>query len=167
MPTSKELVVNRPLRGTELAKIVMADVASMLAKDTMLANHIAYGRITYSVRLTLHLDAQQPYVATAVSRAPSDNQAEADPSLLSIATGPTLPDPSKDAYLSSVERTREIQSPNMARIEHGLPVTILAQGEHGHAVEKEVVYPPEAVEGISPQPTDVDMTAIARADGFK
>jgi len=51
-PECKEL----PLRGDELAKIVLADVVDILAHDRRLAPLIAYRSLSYSVRVDLRID---------------------------------------------------------------------------------------------------------------
>jgi hypothetical protein len=52
LPESEEL----PLRGDELAKIVLADVADILAHDRRLTPLIAYRRLSYNVRVDLRID---------------------------------------------------------------------------------------------------------------
>ena len=56
MPTSKEITANRPLKSEELAKIVLADVADILDGSGFFRGQIAYGRVAYEVRVTLHID---------------------------------------------------------------------------------------------------------------
>jgi hypothetical protein len=51
-PESEEV----PLRGDELAKIVLADVAKILAHDRRLAPLIAYRSLSYNVRVDLRID---------------------------------------------------------------------------------------------------------------
>lgn len=52
LPESDEL----PLRGDEVAKIVLDDVAEILAHDCRLSPQIAYSRLKYSVRVDLRID---------------------------------------------------------------------------------------------------------------
>lgn len=166
MPTSKELVANRPLTGQELSKIILADLAFILARDTMLSAHVAYGRVSYDLRVTLHMDnpAYPEHTTRTVSIRKSDNELVADPSLSAIEGAPPLTSPSKDSVLHSTERHRSIESPNLARLEHGLPVTIIANDSAGHAVERKVVYPAEAAEGVGTPPSDMDVTSIVKGE---
>lgn len=165
MPTSKELVANKPLAGPDLAKIIQSDVAQLLQRDGMFSPHVAYGRVSYEVRVTMHMDnpSYPTHVTTMRSEKRSDNQVAAEPELAAIEPDLPLKEPSLEEYVASVERQRRIDSPNLARIEHQLPVTVQVAGEGGSSQEKQVVYPKEAVEGVAPAPTDIDLTRNTRA----
>src|SRR5438552_15397899 len=132
MPTSKDLVANRPLRSEELAKIVLADVERILDGSGFFRGQIAYGRVAYEVRITLHIDnPSYPTDLTVVrSKGRSIQEVEADPALAAIEPGP-LKDTSSEAFLSATEFHRDIQSPNAARVEHSLPITILRRDQDG------------------------------------
>jgi hypothetical protein len=52
LPESEEV----PLRGDELAKIVLADVAKILSHDRRLSPLIAYRSLSYNVRVDLRID---------------------------------------------------------------------------------------------------------------
>jgi len=56
VPTTTEVVSNRPLAGTELKEIILEDVKQMLDNDGMLSFHIAYGRVAYEVNIKLMMD---------------------------------------------------------------------------------------------------------------
>jgi hypothetical protein len=51
-PDAEEL----PLRGDELAKIVLHDVADILSRDRRLSPQISYCRLSYSVRVDLRIE---------------------------------------------------------------------------------------------------------------
>jgi hypothetical protein len=62
MPTVKEMVQNKPLRGDELAEIIVNDVKDMLLKDTMFGGHVAYGVLLRdSVELSLSSNMTPDY----------------------------------------------------------------------------------------------------------
>lgn len=173
-PTSKELVANRPLRGDELSKIIQADVAEILSRDCMLTTRVAYGRVSYTVRVVLHMDNPSFPESTSVlqSQRRSDNEVELAPELAAIEGPPPLKGATEESYVSAQERTREIDSPNVARIENGLPITVLRPGfdTGGNAttVEEQVTYPSEVVEEVSKPPVDADLTRMVKgafADG--
>src|SRR2546429_7494529 len=118
MPISNERVPNRPLSGLELAKIIQKDVQDILSRDGMFTNNIAFARVSYEVRVSLHLDnpVYPEHISTTLSRPASKQQVEAQPELAAIETSP-LKDPlSVEELIASEERHREIQSPNMARV---------------------------------------------------
>jgi hypothetical protein len=51
-PDAEEL----PLRGDELAKIVLIDVADILSHDPRLSPQISYCRLSYNVRVELRIE---------------------------------------------------------------------------------------------------------------
>lgn len=162
MPTSRELVSNRALTGTELQRIILSDVSAMLEADGFLSQHIAYGRIAYEVRLVLHMD--NPFMPSASnsvsSRSRTQKQVESDPALAAIADAPPLSPPlTEDATLHATERSRTIESPNLARIEHGLPVTVLHREQSGQTMEESIAYPKDIGVGEFIPPIDRDVTA--------
>jgi hypothetical protein len=199
MPARQELVANRPLRGDELAKIILADVTDILARDCMMTSRVAYGRIAYEIKVVLHMDnpAFKESETVIRAKAPSDNMVEARPELAAIEGGPPLAkpwsstcancdrpesehdgdeklcrvnagelitrwEPSTNSYVSATQRDRTIDSPNVARIEHGLPITVIRQGHdtggNAMSVEEGVLYPPETVQDVSVPPKDHDLT---------
>lgn len=126
MPASHERVANRPLSGTELKKIILKDVEAILDKDGMLSNNLAYGRIAYEVRVSMHLDnaAYPEHISTIYSRPRSKSEVEKEPELAAIELGPLVEPLTEDETVASTEVQRQIASPNMARVENGLPLQI-------------------------------------------
>jgi len=167
MPTSKELVSNRPLRGDELAAIIQRDLSMLLSNDCMMTSHNAFGRVAYDLRLTLHMDnfSYPEHRAGLTSRGASDQELAERPELAAIeSTLPLSPPLSEDAFVSAVERQRIIESPNLARIEASLPVTIVRRGDSGQSIEEGVTYPPDIVDGAAPPPVDLDLTRMTKED---
>ena len=142
-PTSRELVSNKPLAGVELAEVIRHDVDRLLRESGFLAGQTAYSQVAYELRLTLHLGL--PAMPTATDAARSRSQASdaiaADPALAALEPFP-LARPAPDAILSSTQITREIQSPNLTRVEHSLPITVEVLGQDGHKREELVDYSP-------------------------
>jgi hypothetical protein len=168
-PARQELVSNRPLRGDELQKIIEADVHDVLSRDCMMTSRVAYGRVSYELRVILHLDNPAFKESTSVIRShpASDNQVEAQPELSALESHPPLSKPiSEDAYVSATQRDRTIDSPNVARIEHGLPISVVRQGRDtgGNAisVEEGVLYPKETVQDVVVPPEDHDLTRMVK-----
>jgi hypothetical protein len=169
-PTSRELVSNKALQGTELSQIILADVARMLADNGLLSGQTAYPRIAYELRLTLHLGLPAiPVSVDAVrSRPAADDAVARTPALAALEPGPTLapppPPPTDDAtsvapdacdaaptVFQSTQLVRDIDSPNLARIEHSLPIEVTTMGQDGHSTERLVQY----------HPSDIGMAASA------
>jgi hypothetical protein len=170
MPTSRELVPNKPLSGEELATIIKADLASVLAQDCMLTPRVAYGRVSYEIRVTLHMDnpMMPSSVAVVQSKLAASDAVEARPELAALNPPPPLPDASDDATVYSTERHRDIVSPNVARIEHGMPISVIRPGRdtggNPISVEEGVIYPPDVVADVSVPPRDIDLTRMAKAE---
>jgi hypothetical protein len=211
MPTAREQVPNNPLRGDELAKIIEADVHDVLQRDCMMTSRVAYGRVSYELRVILHMDNPAFNTSTTVvqSHQAADDKVEKEPQLAALEPAPPLkkplseleickncgelkdgahfipaadeskllclandgvteyePELSTNAYVSATQRTRVIESPNVSRIEHGLPVSVLRQGRdtggNPMPVEEPVMYPKETVEDVIVPPVDVDLTRMVK-----
>jgi hypothetical protein len=165
MPTTKELVANKPLTGPELATIIQRDVARLCDGSGFLAGQTAYSQVSYEVRLTLLLN--QPTMPTATDLTQSRTQATdavtAHPELAALAPHP-LPAP---AIVSATQVVRDISSPNLARIEHSLPITVEVLGGDGHKREELIDYLPQDV-GMAredfKEPDLTDVSAEARKE---
>lgn len=166
MPTSREVVVNKPLTGTELAEIMKQDVAKLLAGDGFYTSFIAYPRCAYEIRITLHMDnpvcPKQEAIAT--SRKAAVNHLPDRPELASLDSLP-LPDASPESVLQSTEIHRDIPSPNAARVTHGLPIDVTIREQNGMTSEKKVLYPADypVEEKDAPPVTSKDVTAEERS----
>ena len=166
MPTSSEIVANKPLSGPELSEIMKRDFVDLLQQDGLLGGPVAFGRCSYEIRVIVHLDNfSYPTHSTAVfsAKRPKD-QIAADPSLAAIESGTPLSAPSPSSYVVDTELHRDIDSPNVARIENGLPVTIQRRDGQGAVTEQSVEYPPEMAESRGPQPTITDRADSTRKE---
>ena len=56
MPTANEVIANRPLSGSEVKRLMLEDFERNLANDAYLADHIAYGRLSWQITHVLHFD---------------------------------------------------------------------------------------------------------------
>lgn len=159
MPLSNETVPNKPLSGEELKKIILQDITSILDRDGMLQHHLAYGRVAYEVRVTLQL--ANPYLpehkVSRKSQDPPKNLPPGDPKK-DINAPPLTRKYAKGSVVVGSERERTIDSPNHARIENGLPVTIQRRGEGGRIVEQEVKYDSEDLPDKDAGVTDKDVS---------
>jgi hypothetical protein len=162
MPTSKELVSNKPLQSTELAAIILSDVRRLVDGSCLLTGQIAYSRVAYELRLTLHLDL--PAIPTSIdsvlSRAQATDAIAAAPALAAIEPGPRLADPSPAAVLQSTGLKRDIDSPNLARIAHSLPIEVSTMGQDGHVQEHLVDYTPSDVGMRADQFPEPDLSDV-------
>ena len=146
MPTSKEITSNTPLAGHELSAIIKRDISTMLDRDGMFQSHIAFKRVSYTVTIKLHLDIPEypEHVTRLLSRPASINQIKENPSLATLEPPPLDPKVhplTEDMVLGGMERTRTIDSPNIARIENDLPITVMSTDPHnGQMVERQIHY---------------------------
>lgn len=145
MPASNEIVANRPLSGTELRNIILRDVDNMLSRDGMFTPHIGYGRAAYEIVIKLHLDNPgYPHHDVVVQ---SREPAKGDTSTTADVHKPPLQNPSEDSVVAGMERTRNIDSPNLARLELELPITVqVRDGQSGAMVDQQVTYSNEGLE---------------------
>jgi hypothetical protein len=169
LPTQKELVSNKPLSGPELAEIIKSDVARMLEGSGFTAGQTAYSRVGYELRLTLHLGlfGMSTSEDAARSRTQAADVVQANSALAALEPFPLAdPDPVR-TVLESTQMARDIESPNLARVEHSLPVTVDVKGQDGHTREELVTYTPSDV-GMKaeefPLPDLTDVTPVTKKE---
>lgn len=164
MPTGKDVVPNRPLAGHELKQIMQKDFDSMLNGDGMFSAHMGFRRVAYEISIKLHLDnpMHPEHKNKRVSKDPAKNEV---PPKSDIKAYP-LQDPNDDTVATGVTRTRQIESPNAARIEFELPVeTQHMDRQTGEIKSKPVVY--DKV-GVTPtKVNDKDISSAAQQDWGK
>lgn len=159
MPTSNETVPNRPLSGIEAKQIILADVKTMLDRDGMFTEHIAYGRLGYEIVIKLHMDnPAYPEHMSAV-------RSKKEPSRPKQIETPPLsnPPPSGESIVVGKKRERMVDSPNKERVRRGMPVTVTARStETGHYEDKQLHYDPSALtesdRDLDQGATDTDVT---------
>lgn len=153
MPASNEGIRQKSLSGPELVKIIERDVHEMLTRDGMFNINIAFPRVSYEVRVTMHMDnpLYPTHVNSAFSRPASKQEVEKEPSLAAIETLPLQEPLTDEETVFAEERHREIASPNMARVEHELPLTVEKRNhDSGHFETKEITF-----KGDLPDPATV------------
>lgn len=140
---------NRPLAGHELRKIILNDVDNILSQDGMLASHIAYKRAAYVVTVKVMTDnpmiTEGSWTTETRSKTSTPQQIENNESLAAIETFPLAGERTDNALDIGIERGRQIQSPNVSRIDNELPVTIVFRGPDGDVQEDEVIYDKDMV----------------------
>lgn len=130
MPLSTETVQNKPLNGIETRKRIVMDVDEMLARDGMFTEYIAYGRLAYTVQITMHMDNLSFPEHRAIVRTKRDGVVEGTPPLV---------EPSDEDVELVLERDRVIDSPNAVRIESDMPITVQTVQE-GKLATRELRY---------------------------
>jgi hypothetical protein len=139
MPLSNETVINKALSGEELKKLLAADfVDRLLPNEGMLSPHIAFGRVSYTIILALHLDNPfHPQSTVEVSsHAMSPGQLGEG-----VLEPPPLRDPSPDAVIAGAQLDRTITSPNAERVRNGMPITLDVKQPDGTVSQQHVSYP--------------------------
>lgn len=161
MPASHETVANRPLSGTELKEIIINDFLKILDRDGMLSDHIGYGQVAYEVEVRLHLanPFQPEHKITVRSNPASKNQIAKDSGMEALSGVPINPEKiDKDEsgeptdVVSSSELSREINSPNLARVANGLPINVtVSDVNSGTKVTREVTYDKRGLDPSAPE----------------
>ena len=145
MPTSNETIPNKALSGAELKAIMKEKFAHLLSNDSMLSDHLAYGRISYDI--TIRLDFDNPYYAmpivnTIASSPVGKNIVKSAPELEAIESGPPLKAPHTDKRMSSGTKIRhEINNPNKERLAHGMSVPVDVKRNDGSIRTESIDYP--------------------------
>lgn len=167
MPTSNEIVQQKGLNGDELKRIMVKDFEDMLSRDAMFMKHMEYPRAAYRIRFQLFTQiAMYPEHANQVQSAPPAKGRATDRSggreaITSVSDIKKYADETLENIEVGKQRERVIDSPNLARIENNLPITIQQRmPEKEGFVDVEVHYDAEAEKGQHPdlnQATDSDV----------
>ncbi len=122
MPTSQEVVRQKMLNGKELKEVLLNRLQESLAMDPMFQEHLAYGRLDWTVQITLKMDNMN-YKEHKVQSKGREGDGE-------IGAG---------AETQEFKIEDGFTSPNAARVQNGLPVPIdVRQG--GRTEEKGIQY---------------------------
>jgi hypothetical protein len=125
MPAAFEQVLNKPLSGEEVRRIIMVKIGEMLTMDSRLAGHMAFPAFAAKVTIAIQLEgAVHPNVDREIDI--KHNNPGSDPNV-----------PAEYVVLST-EQTA--MPPNEARVDAGLGVPVLTHDERGREVEREVKY---------------------------
>lgn len=158
MPAGRETAPPKALSGYELQEILVQDFRRLLRNNSMLAPHLAFGRVAYTIHLAIHLDkisgveTGRPSSDISISsRAIAQNiinhPDNPQPQLAAIEP-PPLSSPSEDAEVFGSSLTREISAPNLERIRAGLPITIERKDLAGNTRTEGIIYPAEDAPGV-------------------
>jgi hypothetical protein len=164
MPTGRETVINRALSGDELKKIILSDCQRLVDNEGMLSPHIAFGRVSYTLTLRIHVD--NPSVPASsieiASRPIAHNIVDKQPELAAIESAP-LVNPSPEAEPGAMELTRTIDSPNAERLREGMPIPVVVKGQDGTTTTESIAYPPGSFPELGPGEVMLkDATDMAR-----
>ncbi|MGH7181963.1 MAG: hypothetical protein ACREJN_08310 [Nitrospiraceae bacterium] len=145
MPASNERVQNKGLSGSELSTIIQNRVKEVMSRDGMFVDRIAYQRVKFEVRVTLHLDnpLYPKHITSVLAPNYSDQDLQNNPELATLERGPLpLTEPlTADSAVVSVQVDEVIASPNGARIEHDMKLKMdVTNREKGFIEEKQISY---------------------------
>lgn len=142
--TARERIPNTPLSGRELRALLVADYERLLDNFGELATTAAYGRVSYVIKLAMHLaNPHHPYADIEItSRPPADDVLAANPALAALEA-PPLADPGPESGVAADELRRDIVSPNAERLRAGLPVPVEVRQPAGGTVTEHILYPPD------------------------
>lgn len=156
MPLSTEHVPNKALNGRELIEIVVNDVRRVLEQHGLFSVYVAYPRVAYKIQL--HFEFPNPFqkstdvlITPATAPQPKDN----------ILVPPLDFAEGEDEIVEvQLESEREVESPNQARIDNLLPITVTVQ-DQGKTVERKINYDPSDYPAGKP-PVDRDLSPPPR-----
>ena len=121
---AKEVSLNDPLCGAEIKQMILDDVKASLDKNTVLTDDIAYAGFSHTFECKLKL-----------LRSPTPQ---------TLAWGAGGSGDAAGGEETGVTAEASNDSPNAARIAHGLPVPVLAQTAAGNVRRKVQVEKPHA-----------------------
>jgi hypothetical protein len=169
MPVSTEVIPNRALSGEEVAQLILEDCERLIANESLLAPHLAYGRVSYSVTLTLHIDNQFIPVSTSFVNSErkgsnlvgTEDKPGAMPELSALEPAPPLASPSSEAILSAAKVERNVTSPNAERLRTGQGVPADVRQPDNTFRTETIKYPRSGEEG------DVTITNVTDSERAK
>lgn len=126
-----ETVLNKPLSGEEVRKIILAKLETVLRGDTRLSDFIAYPSFAFRLELAIMLEGA---VHDKVDHTVMGGRGTVDES-----------SPNLSAVTHHIDQSP--MTPNEARVDAGLGVPVLTHDEKGRPVEREVKYAKEQVRG--------------------
>ena len=120
MDLTSNRVPNKALRGDELKEIAVKEFRAMLDRDHMFNRGIAYRRVAFTLTGTFHFGYPfiQPHeVKSRVAKSPQEPDAVVEGEF-------PLENAPEESGVVGLERDVTLDNPNVARISHGLPITI-------------------------------------------
>lgn len=165
--TSRELVINKGLTGEETKQLIRRDFEKLLSNEGLLSPHVAYGRIGWKIKLTLQMpNPMMPEsVSTIDSRAEGQNHLKDSPQLASVEPLPLKPAPEDGSVVSATEVSHVVESPNLERVNAGLPVPLHVKQNDGSVIQENVVYPAPDPEQFPPPNVEItDVSDQARSE---
>lgn len=122
-----ETVLNKPLSGSEVRRIILNQLERTLAGDSRLADYLAFPSFSFRLELALVLTgAPEPH-----------DQLER---VVEGGVGDISSDPSQIATALTHHLEQSPLPPNQARMENGLGIPVLTHDEKGRQIEKEIRY---------------------------
>jgi len=166
LPLSKEKLPNNPLTGPELKEFVLALLRERMENDWLFTSNTTYPRVAGEIVCKFHFSNINLKDAEVRVRLPHIPEA-------GIEGAPPLKDPEPEQTVTAFSREFEVQSPNLVRVAHGLPITVMKKepakpGEIiNRMVPESVTYDPAQYEKPTP-PVDKDLTVeTAKEFGIK
>jgi hypothetical protein len=123
----QEQVLNKPLTGEEVRKIIIAKLESALRGDSRLVDYTAYPSFQFRLDLAIVLTgAPEPHDKIERTLEGGVGDVNADPNLPATSV------------VHHIEQGT--MPPNEARVEAGLDVPVLTRDDRGREVEKGIRY---------------------------
>lgn len=126
MPLSDTTLPNKPLNGQELKEIIVAKFRDALDKDCMFLPTVTYARVAFTALVTVHTShpAMREFEVRTRARPSADLPYEGEV---------PLKDPPPGAQLVALERTVDLENPNLERVHAGLPIKTVTRKGAGPA----------------------------------
>jgi len=143
-PVQNEKVVNRPLTGSELKSYLLSICQRLLDAEGMLSEHVAFGKVSGNIKLTLKLDnAYFPESVTSIDFQKED------------LTAPL----SNDNEFAQQTATWTMDNPNAERVRLGLKVPVETKQLDGTRQIEHILYPSD-MEDLPAQQVEIKDTTV-------
>lgn len=125
-----ETVINKPLGGNEVRRIILNKLETAMAGDCRLQEFLAFPAFQFKLDLAIVLaGAAEPHDKLNYEVAGSGGD-------IKVLTD----DPGQESHVVTVHVEDYPKPPNEARVEAGLGVPVLTRDERGREVEREIQF---------------------------
>ena len=138
-----ETVINKPLSGTDVRRIILSKLETVLATDSRLSDFVAFPAFSFKLDIAIILaGAAEPH--DKINREITGGQNERE----------LTDNPDQAATIVTQHLEQGPMPPNQARVDAGLGVPVLSRDEKGREVEREVKYSKEVARVAPANTTD-------------
>ena len=146
MQLSTEKIYNKMLIGPEVVEIAVKEFRAMLERDCMFGKQIAYKKVTFTLAGTFNFGYPHPPKHVVNSRVKPEEVKEGEDRVVEGEV-PLKGVAEEDQVVVALERDVRIDNPNLARVQHDMPI-VVQERKQPNPVNPGIVLPGETPAAI-------------------